>query len=340
MPSRLLALLALLLAAPLGAQAPAVVAGRVTDPTGAPVAAALVRIDALAVGTATTSDGSYRLLVPASRLPAAGEQKVTVTRLGYVAQTRAVRLAAGAEAALDFKLAADVFVLPPVVAGASGARRTVELTVRAVYAKAGLVTPGDRPPPPEWGFGRVYGVPAPPRREDGARAGAFLSARRNPFSTFSLDVDAAAYAVVRRHLERGARPPARQVRVEEMLNHFDYDYPTPGAAGTPFAVVTEVGPCPWNPANRLVQVGVQGRPPAPEDAPPATLVFLVDVSSSMAGPGRLPVAREALFALARRLRPEDRVAILAYGGAGGVLLDATPGDRADAIAEAIGRLEA
>jgi Ca-activated chloride channel family protein len=161
----------------------------------------------------------------------------------------------------------------------------------------------------------------------------------HPLSTFGIDVDPASYANVRRFLSEGRMPPRDAVRIEELVNYFDYDYPSPSGEH-PFSVTTEVAPAPWNPAHRLVHVGLQGRRVAAEDLPPANLVFLLDVSGSMAEPAKLPLVKTAMRMLVERLREEDRVAIVVYAGAAGTVLPSTPGSQRAAILDALERLEA
>jgi Ca-activated chloride channel family protein len=167
----------------------------------------------------------------------------------------------------------------------------------------------------------------------------FLAASREPLSTFAIDVDPASYSNVRRFIRQGGAPPRDAVRIEELVNYFGYDYPDP-AGPHPFAVVTEVGAAPWNPRHQLVHVGIQGRRMRTEQLPPSNLVFLVDVSGSMGSPDKLPLVQASLRMLVEELDGRDRVAIVVYAGAAGLVLDATPGDRREAILDAIERLSA
>lgn len=167
----------------------------------------------------------------------------------------------------------------------------------------------------------------------------FLLAAAEPLSTFGIDVDGASYANVRRFLSEGRLPPADAVRIEELVNYFDYDYPDPRGA-EPFHVVTQVSRAPWNPRHRLVHVGIQGRRVPADQLPPANLVFLVDVSGSMDAPDRLPLLREALGLLVDRLRPQDHVAVVVYAGAAGLVLPPTSGAERDRIHAALDGLEA
>ncbi len=158
-----------------------------------------------------------------------------------------------------------------------------------------------------------------------------------PLSTFSIDVDAASYANVRRFLDGGALPVHDAVRIEELVNYFEYDYPDPEGEH-PFAVVTEVSECPWAPDHRLVHIGLQGERIDTRDLPPSNLVFLMDVSGSMNSPDKLPLLKQAFALLTDNLREQDRVGIVVYAGAAGVVLEPT-NDR-QAILDALDRLEA
>jgi Ca-activated chloride channel family protein len=150
----------------------------------------------------------------------------------------------------------------------------------------------------------------------------------DPLSTFSIDVDTASYANVRRFLNDGTLPPADAVRVEELINYFAFDYGMP-TDGRPFAITTEVGPAPWAPAHRLVLIGLKAREIEQGRTPPRNLVFLLDVSGSMASPDKLPLVKTAMRMLAATLTPADRVAIVVYAGASGLVLPSTSGaDRA------------
>jgi Ca-activated chloride channel family protein len=160
-----------------------------------------------------------------------------------------------------------------------------------------------------------------------------------PLSTFSIDVDTAAYANVRRFLNDGQLPPPAAVRVEEMINYFRYDYAQP-KGDVPFSVTTELAESPWNPRHRLVLVGLQGREIDDDGRTPRNLVFLLDVSGSMTSPDKLPLVRNAMRMLVDVLEPRDRVAIVVYAGQSGVALPSTTGDRKEVIHEAIARLQA
>ena len=167
----------------------------------------------------------------------------------------------------------------------------------------------------------------------------FLGVRNNPLSTFSIDVDRASYGNVRRFLTSGQRPPKDAVRIEELINYFPYTLPDPRGSD-PVAISTEVIAAPWQPQHRLVRVALQARRIETSNLPPNNLVFLVDVSGSMNEWNKLPLVQQSLRMLVNELRPQDRVAIVAYAGAAGLVLPSTSGDEKARIAEAIDRLQA
>jgi Ca-activated chloride channel family protein len=167
----------------------------------------------------------------------------------------------------------------------------------------------------------------------------FRRVSTDPLSTFSIDVDTASYANVRRFLNSGALPPAGAVRVEEMINYFRFDYPQPDG-NVPFSVTTELAVCPWNAKHRLALIGLQGRDMPESDGGPRNLVFLIDVSGSMMPSDKLPLVRTGMRMLTDILTPRDRVAIVVYAGASGLVLPSTLGDKKEAIHQAIANLQA
>ncbi len=162
----------------------------------------------------------------------------------------------------------------------------------------------------------------------------FRQVSDEPLSTFSADVDTASYSNMRRFLREGRRPPKDAVRIEELLNYFDYDYVAPKGR-KPVAVNWELGPCPWNADNVLVQVGLKSKPIPSAKVPPRNLVFLLDVSGSMNQPDKLPLLQRSMGLLIDQLREQDMVSIVVYAGASGLVLAPTSGDRRAAIREAV-----
>jgi len=158
-----------------------------------------------------------------------------------------------------------------------------------------------------------------------------------PLSTFSIDVDTASYANVRRFLNAGQRPPREAVRLEELVNYFPYEE-TPPQEGKPFAVKVDVTSAPWNPAHRLARVALKGKEIATAQRPPSNLVFLVDVSGSMNEPNKLPLVQQSLRLLTERLTENDHVSLVVYAGYTGVVLPSTNGQEKGRIQNAIDSL--
>jgi Ca-activated chloride channel family protein len=167
----------------------------------------------------------------------------------------------------------------------------------------------------------------------------FQSAKNTPLSTFSIDVDAASYSNSRRVINSGTLPQQDMVRTEEFINYFDYDYPNPEGEH-PFSVYSEVASCPWNEAHQLVHIGLQGKNIDYENLSASNLVFLLDVSGSMEAPNKLPLLRTSLKILLNELSAKDRVAIVVYAGAAGLVLPSTPASDKQTIIDALDKLHA
>ncbi len=202
----------------------------------------------------------------------------------------------------------------------------------------------------------------PERLHEEANAEAYAAIHDNPFatplqeplSTFSIDVDTAAYSNMRRFLTQGSLPPADSVRIEELVNYFNYDYMPPNQlerqvaggrnvpepADWPFAVHMEVAGCPWNAEHRLVRVGLKGKEIALDKRPVSNIVFLIDVSGSMQDPNKLPLVKAGLRRLVEQFTENDRVGIVVYAGASGLVLDSTNASQKDVILSSIENLQA
>ena len=336
------------------------ITGNVRDQAGAPIAKAQVLVVGTSRSTLTDTAGRYEL----SSL-SAGTYTLRATFVGYRAvRATGVRVAAGDTVRQDFMLEAtttraeDIAVQaspPPMprdevttkhrVDEAFTDRLPVEESHRRnAHEAASVVTTGAasaefgnagsgivdirrrREPWNTEEYGRIY-------------ENRFLDARSNPLSTFSIDVDRASYSNVRRFLMSGHLPPADAVRIEELVNYFTYEYAEPTGAH-PFTVATDIAPAPWNPAHRLLRIGLQGKRHAARSLPPSNLVFLIDVSGSMQSPDKLPLVKQAFRVLVGQLRPQDRVAIVVYAGSAGLVLPPTEGSERETILAAIERLEA
>jgi len=167
----------------------------------------------------------------------------------------------------------------------------------------------------------------------------FLAAALNRLSTFSIDVDTASYSNVRRFLNQGRLPPPNAVRIEELVNYFDYDYVQP-EGDRPFSVHVEIATCPWNLEHRLAKIGLKGKEIQTETRPPANIVFLLDVSGSMESANKLPLVKQAMRMLIKELADKDTISIAVYAGASGLVLPATSCERKNRILAALDRLSA
>ncbi|MGD9543114.1 MAG: von Willebrand factor type A domain-containing protein [Methylocystis sp.] len=217
--------------------------------------------------------------------------------------------------------AADTRAGPPQLAGSVRNEAEQRLTRSARDARSvSAVQPGAPPLPVD---AQVAPESAFRDRFDSKDINPVKVTATDPVSTFSIDVDAASYAFARRALNEGRLPPKDSVRVEEFVNYFPYDYPKPESAQTPFKPTITVTPSPWNADNRLVHVAIQGYALQSAERPRANLVFLIDVSGSMAPQDRLPLVKNALRMLVDELRPEDTVAVVTYASGSGVALEPT-----------------
>ena len=161
-----------------------------------------------------------------------------------------------------------------------------------------------------------------------------------PVSTFSIDVDTGAYSNVRRMINAGNLPREDAVRVEELVNYFSYDYPMPENSEAPFSVTTEIGATPWNSDTHLLHIGIKGYDISAKELPASNLVFLVDVSGSMNSPAKLGLLKSALKLLTKQMRDEDRISIVVYAGASGVVLEPVAGNQSAKITQALDSLSA
>ena len=301
--------------------------GRITDrDTGTPLGRVVVEVSEVGATGMTNPSGVYAILLPDSLLGRTVE--VEVRHAGFETQQLSVPLASATnrvDVALSPRRSLLDKLLPTQAAPRMEAERA-RADAAQVYPVATVM-------------GRISHVPFNTESYAFINENRFLSVAANPLSTFSVDVDRASYANVRRFINEGKRPPVDAVRIEELVNYFPYDDPEPNGAH-PLAIRAEVATAPWQPLHRLVRIGVQARSIDMEDAPLSNLVFLLDVSGSMNSPDKLPLLKTAFRMLVGELRPRDRVAIVVYAGAAGLVLPSTPGTERERILEAIDKLEA
>lgn len=279
-------------------------------------------------GTITDLKGNYSITVPAK----GGTLAFSFTGL----QTKEIKV--GSSDVMNVSLQMDVQQLTEVVVTGMGVHREKKAlgysSTMGAKIKQGDMSyaPMDyEVQEPEWNT----------EEYDGISENIFHDAQRNPLSTFSIDVDAASYSNVRRFINNGQRPPKDAVRIEEMINYFDYDYEHPLAGGDdPFSIYTEIAAAPWNAKHKLVHIGLQGKKIPTDNLPPSNLVFLIDVSGSMSDPNKLPLLKASFKMLVEQLRAPDKVAIVVYAGAAGLVLEPTSGAEKKKIIEALDHLEA
>ena len=289
------------------------IAGVVTDAAGGQtLESALVTLDSAEAGVLTNLQGRYVLAgVPA------GEHTVTVVLLGYETQNQQVTVVAGQTTTVNIEMT-------------RGALRVQDITVTGVARLRAAASVAA-----EYAFRRPYNTESYAEIDENE----FRTVGEAPLSTFSIDVDRASYANVRRFIQDGQRPPVDAVRIEEMINYFPYQWGDV-AGEHPFAVTTEVTQAPWKREHTLVRIGLHAESIETENLPPSNLVFLLDVSGSMSSQDKLPLLKKAFALLVDQLREQDRVAIVVYAGAAGLVLPSTPGSEKDEILAALEKLRA
>jgi Ca-activated chloride channel homolog len=300
--------------------------------TFSPLPGVNLQIKGSQTATTTDSQGRYRLVISDST-----HKTVVVSYIGYVRKEITPKPQA---TAIDVSLHSDNKQLSEVVVTGYGIQQRKALTGavanvqksrnRSMAAPMVLYDSEIARPAPREANTEDYS----PIREDG-----FREVRRQPVTTFSADVDRAAYTNVRRFLNMGQLPPKDAVRVEEMINYFRYELPQP-TGKDPVSITTELTESPFNPGFQLLRIGLQARTIPTDNLPPTNLTFLIDVSGSMNQENKLPLVKMALNELVNQLRPSDRVAIVVYAGAAGLVLPPTPGNQTERIRDAINGLEA
>jgi Ca-activated chloride channel family protein len=319
------------------AQRTVVVTGTVTDATtGTPLTGARVRVEGLGISAPTLSNGHYTVSLPTL---IGSLVVIRAEHVGYGSMTQRLRLDTEAYR-LDFALMPSTADRPVDETEATEfkdicSRADATVVSQVAFAPAVLREQSRRSLVSGGRYNQNFEREGYERIYDNE----FMAAGTNPLSTFSIDVDQASYANVRRFIREGRLPPPDAVRIEELINYFTYDLPSPEGPD-PFSVHSEVGRAPWNPAHRLVRIGIQGRTVDTEDLAASNLVFLLDVSGSMNSPNKLPLLKSALRLLVDQLRPQDQVAIVVYAGAAGVVLDPTSGGDKERILDALSRLAA
>jgi len=294
------------------------ITGKVTDASGNPLAGVRVSVKGSITGTITDVKGYYQIAV-------ADIDKILVFSFaGFESAEEAI----SGKYSINVVMKPETMIMDEMVVTGYGAK----------MEKASLSAPS-----PSAAYGRAsfqrYNNNFNTEGYASINENGYKNVKNNPLSTFSIDVDNASYSNIRRFINSGSMPPADAVRIEEMINYFKFNYPEPQGEH-PFSVYTEMAICPWNANHRLLQIGLRGKSIDKSTLPPSNLVFLIDVSGSMDEPNKLPLLKSAFGLLVNELRPQDRVAIVVYAGAAGLVLESTPGNRKERIMSAIDNLEA
>lgn len=301
-----------------------VITGTVTDESNNPLPGVNILLKGTQTGTITDINGSFSITVPESGAT------LVFSYIGYIAQEVKIT----SSNVLTVMMEPELVSLDECVVVGYGTREyeaaSPSMRIRGVASSAKMSK------------SMAYNQPAPEFNTEGYSAiheNGFKSPLREPLSTFSIDVDAASYSNVRRFINEGQKPIPDAVRIEEMINYFDYDYPQPKGEH-PFSIIYELGDCPWNKENKLLHIGLQGEKMSTAEVPPSNLVFLIDVSGSMEAPNKLPLLIKAMKLLVSQLRAQDRVAMVVYAGSSGLVLPSTSGNQKEKINAALERLQA
>lgn len=295
------------------------ITGKVTDENQEPLIGVTVQIKGTVTGVLTDLDGEYKIQIPEMEKPT-----LVFTYIGL--ETKEVVV--GEASIIDVELTGNDGILEEVVVVGYGTRSKLRGKI------AGLSSRNSRSKK------RSKRLKSPePNSESYARINenTFATVKRKPLSTFSIDVDKAAYSNVRRFINNGQKPSKDAVRIEEMINYFNYDYEAP-TDEHPIVVHTELGNCPWNETHQLIKVGLKAKELPKDNLPPSNLVFLLDVSGSMGS--SLQLVKEAMAVLVEELRAEDKVSIVVYAGASGLVLEPTSGNDKKTILNAMDKLQA
>jgi len=302
------------------------ISGTLTDAADKqPIGGATVRVEGTNIGTQTDMTGHYSIPLPD------GKQTLQFTFIGY--KTKAVKV--GKSDILNVSLEPSSNMLNEVVVTGYNAVRQKSVKGSVASALPALLQ------------GKASGIMIRGiATEDentesykGITDNTFQNAKETPLSTFSVDVDAASYSNVRRFINNGQLPPADAVRIEEMINYFNYNLAGP-TNNDPVAIHTELSSAPWNTKHRLLRIGLKAKTVPTDKLPASNLVFLIDVSGSMSSTNKLPLVKSSLKMLVDQLRPQDKVALVVYAGAAGVVLPSTNGDKKETIKNAIDNLDA
>jgi Ca-activated chloride channel homolog len=305
-----------------GVQAPFYVNGTVTNERGKSFAGVTVTLKGTSKIITTDVNGFYTIQVPDEKA------KLVFSAAGYKTQ----EIAVGTRKIVDVKMAVetpDPAELSELATAPKNDRKIQGAYKHKMAEGASYMHQA----------ARDYDVYHNTEAYNTIHENGFKKTGDHPLSTFSIDVDAASYSNMRRFINQGQKPPKDAVRIEELINYFNYNYKQP-TGEHPFAINTEVTNAPWNDKHLLVQIGLQGKKIASENLPASNIVFLIDVSGSMDYPNKLPLLKSAFKLLTNELRAQDKVSIVVYAGAAGLVLEPTSGSDKQKIVQALDNLNA
>ena len=300
------------------------VTGKVTDVSNEPLPGVSVLIKGTTQGVSTDFDGKYTIKVKNGDI-------LEFSSLGM--KTKQVKV--NGQKVINVVLEDDNVALQEVVVTSYETAKRRDVTSSSIRIRGAGSVSGN--------YGTKNGYTLNTSRETykAIDEGGFKKTAKDPVTTFSADVDRASYSNVRRMLNYGQKPHKDAVRIEELINYFDYNY-TPPAEGskTPLNATTTLSSCPWNPDNYLLRIGLQAKKIDLTKAPPSNIVFLIDTSGSMDEPNKMPLLKASFKLLLDNLRPEDRIAIVVYASQTGIALPSTPAKEKEKISKVIDDLVA
>ena len=300
------------------------VTGKVTDVSNNPLPGVSVLIKGTTRGVSTDFDGKYTIKVKNGDI-------LEFSSLGM--KTKQVKV--NGQKVINVVLEEDNVALQEVVVTSYETAKRRDVTSSSIRIRGAGSVSGN------YGTKNGYTLNSSRETYKAIDEGGFKKTTKDPVTTFSADVDRASYSNVRRMLNYGQKPHKDAVRIEELINYFDYDYAPPAEGGkTPLKATTTLSSCPWNPDNYLLRIGLQAKKIDFTKAPPSNMVFLIDTSGSMDEPNKMPLLKASFKLLLDNLRPEDRIAIVVYASQTGIALPSTPAKEKEKISKVIDDLVA
>ncbi len=296
------------------------VTGTVADDVGVPLIAVNIIVKNTSLSTQTDFDGHYTITAQVG-------QELEFSYIGFKTVTKKIKKGV---TVISVRMKEDASILDEVIVTASGIKKEKKALGYSVSnsflsGSSNGITVRNQVSPNE-SYAKI-------------NENIFKSVSTSPLSTFSIDVDKAGYSNLRRMINNGEEIPQDAVKIEEMINYFTYNYPAP-TGDAPFSITTEVATSPWNTDAKLLRIGLKGKEIDTDNVPASNLVFLLDVSGSMDSPNKLPLLKASFAVLVNKLREQDKVSIVVYAGAAGMVLPPTSGAEKDKILKALNKLEA